>query len=202
MILVASNLLFTRTSRRRRLPFQFQSPIVMTSADPMRHRRIQLQSPVATAIVTETSLQTAVGAGASLGIRPVATALLADRSQCLGLGDSVPGCDNLGPARGDRVGSPLPFYLSTGYLDPSFMMLIDIAIALVAGINVFGMENRGRTQRFLTHHGARPGLVWLVKLMVWCLGLFLIWGPQAVVMYNAQSPPPNLPHRKTYCRES
>ena len=33
-ILVASNLLFTRTRDVRRLPFQFQSPIVMTPADP------------------------------------------------------------------------------------------------------------------------------------------------------------------------
>ncbi len=60
------------------------------------------------------------------------------------------------------------------------MLLLDTIIALVAGINVFGMENRGRTQRFLTHHGARPGLVWLVKLAVWCVGLAMIWGPQAI----------------------
>ena len=32
----------------------------------------------------------------------------------------------------------------------------------------------------ITVHG--PGLVWLVKLAVWCVGLALIWGPQAIVL--------------------
>jgi hypothetical protein len=66
--------------------------------------------------------------------------------------------------------------------------MIGIGMALAAGVSVFGLENRAGTQRFLNHLSARPGLVWLVKLTIWCLGLAAIWGPQ--VMLIEAFPPP------------
>ena len=83
---------------------------------------------------------------------------------------------------------PMLFLLRWGYdtlrgyaMASEWLLLISIGIALVAGANVFGLENRARTQRFLTHHGARPGLVWLVKLAVWGVGLAAIWGTLAIM---------------------
>ncbi len=193
--LAASNLFFTRTSRRRRLPFQFQSPIVLTPVDRVQPRRIQLQSPVTATLATGKSLQTASGrAQASASDQSPRRSWLTEAS-ALVWETRYQSATTWALLAVIGLALPLPFYLSAGYLDPSPMMLIDIMIALVAGINVFGMENRGRTQRFLTHHGARPGTVWLVKLTVWCLGLALIWVPQAIVMYNAQPSPPSLAQR-------
>jgi hypothetical protein len=63
------------------------------------------------------------------------------------------------------------------------------AIALVAGVSVFGLETRRRTQRWLVHHGARPGLVWLAKLVPWLFGLVLIVGPQAYLALQAPAGP-------------
>ena len=74
-------------------------------------------------------------------------------------------------------------FLSWGY-NPNleWLLLIGIGVSLVAGASVFGLENRARTQRFLTHHGARPGLVWLVKLAVWGVGLgSMLWGLLAIM---------------------
>jgi hypothetical protein len=78
---------------------------------------------------------------------------------------------------------PLPIVLrSFGRPILEWLMLVNIGVALVAGVNVFGLENRARTYRFLTHHAARPGLVWVVKLAAWIAGLALIWGPLAVII--------------------
>jgi hypothetical protein len=66
-------------------------------------------------------------------------------------------------------------------LDPAGISLISMGIGLVAGTSVFGLENRARTQRFLTHHGARPGLVWMVKLATWSVGVALIWVPLVIM---------------------
>jgi hypothetical protein len=52
-----------------------------------------------------------------------------------------------------------PIYLDAWYFASEGLLLISAGINLLAGASVFGLENRGRTQRFLTHHGARPGLV-------------------------------------------
>ncbi len=60
-------------------------------------------------------------------------------------------------------------------------VMVNIGVALVAGANVFGLENRSATYRFLNHHGARPRLVWLVKLAVWSAGLALIFSPLLVL---------------------
>jgi hypothetical protein len=66
-------------------------------------------------------------------------------------------------------------------LDPAFVGLLAVTIGLTAGVSVFNVENRDRTHRFLAHHGARPGLVWLVKLAVWTFGLWLLFVATGVV---------------------
>ena len=76
---------------------------------------------------------------------------------------------------------PAPIYLASSSLDSIWLLLIGIGVSLVAGASVFGLENRARTQRFLTIHGARSWLVWLVKLLVWGVGLVMLWGPLAVM---------------------
>ncbi len=54
--------------------------------------------------------------------------------------------------------------------------LIGAAImALAAGVLVFNGENRGRTHRFLLHHGARPGVVWAVKVATWWAASLGLW---------------------------
>ncbi len=42
-------------------------------------------------------------------------------------------------------------------------------------MSVFGPENRMRTFRFYAHHGARPGMVWLVKTAVWAAAVLVSW---------------------------
>jgi hypothetical protein len=175
--LIASNIVFTRSSRRL-LPFQFQSPIVMTPADPERPRRGRLQTAIAPILATvpRAAEATKVDQSPRRSRLAEARALIWETRH--------EGATTWWLLAVIGLAVPLPFYFSMGHLDLRFMMVLDIIIALVAGINVFGMENRGRTQRFLTHHGARPGLVWLVKLAVWCVGLAAIWGPH-IIMGNS-----------------
>ncbi len=60
---------------------------------------------------------------------------------------------------------PVALYLVTMPIayqrDMTFALPWNGLVALVAGVSVFGLENQRRTYRFLVHHGARPGTVWL-----------------------------------------
>jgi hypothetical protein len=76
---------------------------------------------------------------------------------------------------------PALIYLRSKHLNTSLIMLIGVCVSLVAGASIFGLENRVSTQRFLTHHGARPGLIWFVKLAAWCVGLAIIYEPLALI---------------------
>ncbi len=58
---------------------------------------------------------------------------------------------------------------------PALVVILNEMLLIVAGVSVFGAENRGRTQRFLAHHGARPGVVWAVKLAIWMVWLTPVW---------------------------
>jgi hypothetical protein len=70
---------------------------------------------------------------------------------------------------------PLILYVyADSVLDRSLLVTYASLIVTAAGASVFGLENRSRTQRFLVHHGARPGSVWLVKVTTWALGLAVI----------------------------
>jgi hypothetical protein len=81
---------------------------------------------------------------------------------------------------------PMGYYLIMNLFlmpvgDLSFALPWNGLVALAAGVSVFGLENRARSYRFVVHHGARPGIVWLAKLAVWCFGLAIIWVPIIVV---------------------
>ena len=65
--------------------------------------------------------------------------------------------------------------------DPMIWVSLNLLAGLVAGVNIFGVEHRAGTTRFLAHHGVRPGVVWLVKNAVWAVGLALLWTPLAVL---------------------
>ena len=86
----------------------------------------------------------------------------------------------------------LPGHLNLG--NSPFPAACNTIIALIAGISVFGLENRRRTYRFLGHHGARPGLVWLARIGTWCFGLALIWGPLAYLVFQNPGGPAAVEH--------
>ena len=46
---------------------------------------------------------------------------------------------------------------------------------IVAGISVFGIENRARTQAFLANEGVSPGLVWWIKTSIWLAAMVVLW---------------------------
>jgi hypothetical protein len=58
---------------------------------------------------------------------------------------------------------------------PMFTLIGAAFVALAAGVLVFNGENRGRTHRFLLHHGARPGVVWAVKVATWWAASLGLW---------------------------
>jgi hypothetical protein len=66
---------------------------------------------------------------------------------------------------------------SRGFQGYDVMLFTAVLAALIAGVSVFGQENRDRTHRFLANHAARPGLVWLAKLAVWTITLALVGAP-------------------------
>ena len=76
---------------------------------------------------------------------------------------------------GIGVGASVLFTILENGANPGFILLLNLLVGLVAGVHVFNVENRALTQRFLANHGARPGLVWLVKVGVWTFGVGAIW---------------------------
>ncbi len=56
-----------------------------------------------------------------------------------------------------------------------FMGIGAFILALMNGVLVFNVENRGQTHRFLLHHGARPGVVWAVKVVTWWVVSLGLW---------------------------
>ena len=73
------------------------------------------------------------------------------------------------------LGLGLPFVVIFNGGNPREFVLAFLPLAgLVAGVNVFGVENRLSTQRFLASHGVRPGVVWSVKLATWSVGILVI----------------------------
>ncbi len=182
----ASNLAFTRTVRPRWLRLDFRSPVVVTPSRPTGSPRVPLQAPGAAVPVREP--------------RPFFLPVVETRERSTT--DPVPGRSWIVEVRhltwqtikeGIKSWCLLAmlavvyFTLSFGklaYLDPIWFMLVSIGVTLAAGVNVFELENRTRTQRFLAYHGARPGLVWLVKLAVWSAALAMIWGPLAVIAFS------------------
>lgn len=55
-------------------------------------------------------------------------------------------------------------------------LLIAMAIlSLTTGVATFNRENRGRTHSFLDQHGARPGVAWAVKVLMWWAATIVLW---------------------------
>ena len=112
-----------------------------------------------------------------LAIRPrgargtVAEAAPVPAGEGAGLADDARGLAGLVAARGDRVRVALRSASWSGSGPTGLVVLLNEVLMVVAGVSVFGAENRGKTHRFLAHHGARPGVVWAVKVAVWAAWL-------------------------------
>ncbi|MFI5457427.1 MAG: hypothetical protein ACHRXM_18440 [Isosphaerales bacterium] len=180
---IASDVIFTRAMRWRQVQFEFRSPVVVTRAESASARRVQLQiqSPVATVV----SRRAAAGTPESLVTDQSPRRSWVVEARALAWQTMKEGGRTWCLLAAIGLGLPMLIFLRFGYLDFALIVILSIGVALVAGASVFGLENRMRTHRFLTHHGARPGLIWLVKLAVWSLGLAVIWGPLALMTKNS-----------------
>lgn len=69
--------------------------------------------------------------------------------------------------------------------DAIYWLLFLAGTAIVAGVIAFGVENAGRTYQFLAHHGARPSLVWLVRMAVWGPALGILLGLAALGIWQS-----------------
>jgi len=176
---IASDVIFARAMRWRRVQFEFRSPVVVTRTDSASPTRVQLQSP--SPVATVLSQRVAPGTPESLVTDQSPRRSWVVEAQALAWQTMKEGERTWCLLAAIGLVPPTLIFLSSGYLDFSWIVILSIGVALVAGASVFGLENRVRTHRFLTHHGARPGLVWLVKLAVWGLGLAVIWGPLALM---------------------
>ncbi len=189
----ASHILFTRSGLPRRLRIGLRSPIVVirTGSPRPSPMRLQLQSLGATTLLQTT--QPRVARAVRVGHLAPITGRLSRRTwllqaRALAWQTAREGWKTWFALAVIGVLSSAPVLLFTGSVDPPFLVLAGMGTALAAGVSVFGFENRAGTQRFLNHHAARPGLVWLVKLTVWCLGLAAIWGP-LVILAGIRPPP-------------
>jgi len=85
-------------------------------------------------------------------------------------------------------GLPLLFLLTGAGADWGLVVLMNEVLVVVAAASVFGVENRAGTQRFLAHHGARPGVVWAVKLSVLAAYFAPVWVLLTAFTLVAQPP--------------
>jgi ABC-type transport system involved in multi-copper enzyme maturation permease subunit len=183
--LIASIVLFARSMRWKRIQLKFRSPVVVNLADSTSPRRVQLQiqSPVATVLTP----RPAIGMHEAFATAQPPRRSLVVEARVLAWQTVKEGWKTWLLTVAIGLVLPVLFLLRWGYntggnYNPAYewLLLTSAVVSLMAGTSVFGLENRSRTQRFLTHHGARPGLVCLVKLAVWGVGLAMIWGPLAL----------------------
>ena len=177
--LIASVVIFARVIRWKRVQLEFRSPLVINLADSTypRQAQLQIQSPVARVLAPRPAM--AIHEGLATDQPPRRSWVVEARAlawQTMKEGRRIWGQLVLIAL----VLPPLMYVLSNS-LDPSLLLLISGGVTIVVGTSVFGLENRARTQRFLTHHGARPGLVWAVKLAIWTVGLAAVSGPLALM---------------------
>ena len=176
----ASRLFFTGTVHARVMNFRVRSPVVYTGSRPWRLGRAPRQLPVA-AVPAPSPRPIAV-------LRPSQASTAAPsarRSWLVETGALFWQTIKEGKTLWSMLAAIAVAHSAWLYTDggPAFdrvwLLTIDLVIVLAAGASGFGLENRARTYRFLVHHGARTGSVWLVKVMTWALGLTLIAVPQA-----------------------
>ena len=78
------------------------------------------------------------------------------------------------------VAVPPCFYWGQDVPAESWMLCI-LTANIIAGVCVFGIENRARTQLFLANEGVQPGLVWLIKTTLWFAFMVVLWVVSALV---------------------
>src|SRR4029079_6273561 len=59
--------------------------------------------------------------------------------------------------------------------DESFLVLFNLVVGILAGVNVLGTEYGVRSRQFLAHHALRPGMAWFVKAAIWLASLVPLW---------------------------
>ncbi len=77
----------------------------------------------------------------------------------------------------------MPRYDRNPYNAAPFALIGAAILAVVTGVLAFNGENRGRTHRFLLHHGARPGVVWAVKVATWWAASLGLWSIAAAPLW-------------------
>jgi hypothetical protein len=184
--LIASHVLFTRSIRSRRARLEFQSPFMVIPLSPAGSHRVQLQVPVATMPVLEAPslARLAVETREALMTIPVPRRSWIIEARNLAWQTVKEGLKSWCLLAAVVLVYPMLSFLTGSRLDAMWLVLTSIGVTVAAGANTFGLENRARTQRFLTHHGAQAGLIWLVKLTVWGTGLAIIWGLLAVIAWS------------------
>jgi hypothetical protein len=184
--LIASVAIFARSMRWKRVQIEFRSPIVINLADARGPGRIQLQ--VQSLVTTIPIAPPAVGLRNAMASNELPQRSWVAAARAMAWQTTKEGRKTWALLAAIWLVTPGLMFLWSGYSpNPEGLALISVGISLAAGASVFGLENRSRTQRFLTHHGAWPGLVWLIKLVVWVaalcgigmLGLAMSWGPLA-----------------------
>lgn len=172
----ASRAFFAGGSRLRRPGIQFRSPILLERTQARASKRILIQSPVATVsavppprpIAIVRTPEAASAADSSRGswliaARTVSLQTIKEAWQTW-----------LSLASVATAFTVWTINLHPRYLDSFWLALLGAIGFLIAGVSVFGPENRTRTYRFLVHHGVRPGLVWTAKLATWICYLAVV----------------------------
>jgi ABC-2 family transporter protein len=177
--LIASVVIFAGALRWKRAQVEFRSPIVVSLADPANQGQTQgrVQSPLAHVLGPRPAAPPAgsLTSGSSLRQSWVVEA------RALAWQTMRQGWKTWALLLAIGLVLSAAITLRARNVDFFFFMLIDIGVTLVGGASVFGLDTQARSQRFLAHHGARPSLVWLIKVVVWGTGIGLLWGPLAAM---------------------
>jgi hypothetical protein len=160
--LFASVVIFARIIRWKRVQFEFRSPLVINLADSTNPRQAQIQSAVARVLAPRPAL--AIHEGLATNQTPCRSWVVETRA--LAWQTMKEGRRTWRQLVLIALVLPALIYVLADSLDPSWLLLMSGCVTIMAGTSVFGLENRARTHRFLTHHGVRPGLVWAVKLAI------------------------------------
>ena len=163
--MVASQAFFVLRGPRKRIEFQFQSPIVVSRSASLTSRRAHVGTP-------DVTVPAPAARPMAAGIMPGA-APASRRPRWIEARTLV--SQTVKESRQTWffltafaiVVTAMSYALEAWSLDPLWLTIIALVGFLTAGVNVFGLENRARSYRFLVHHGARPGLVWAIKLATW-----------------------------------
>ncbi len=168
--ILASHAFFTQSIGLRRFPIEFRSPIAFNRSRWPRSGRIQARSlsavvpaPISHENAVMRPLRTSAPARPGRPSWLVETRNLVWQTIKQGIGTwSILLAIAVAVAALGLVGDSL----DRMWLSSAIFLLV-----IAAGVSVFGLENRARSQRFLVHHGVRPNTVWLVKITTWLIAL-------------------------------